>query len=619
MPLKKLIVGPGVDRENTRYTNEGKWYESEKVRFRSGTPEKIGGWARVSANTFIGICRSLWLWVTLAGLKLIGVGTNAKFYVSRGGAYYDITPLRTTVTLGANPFATTTSSTTVTVTAAAHGAEVGDFVVFSGATAVGGLDMNGDFEIQTIPNVNTYTVTNTSAATSTTTGGGAVVSAAYQIPVGSAIQVALTGWGSGFWGVGAWGEGIPSTQSLRLWSQANYGEDLIFGPKGGGMYYWDTSAGFTTRAVNITSVVGASGVPTIQNNIVISDTSRFVMAMGCNAIGEASIDPLLIRWSDQEDYSMWTPSPTNQAGDIRLSHGSEIVSVLQSRQEIIVWTDSAIYSLQYLGPPIVWGSTLLGDNISIISPNCTVYASGVAYWMGDNKFYYYDGRVNTLACSLRQYVFSDLNKLQNDQIFAATVEQFNEVWWFYPSESSTVVDRYVVYNYVEKLWYYGTMGRTAWIDAGAGSDYPVAATYLHNLVDHEYGIDDLSGAVPAAIEAYITSSEFDIDDGHNFGFIWRLLPDITFRNSSGALTPQVTMTLYPLQNSGSGYNNPASVAGSNEYPVSRIGTYAVEEFTGQINTRVRGRQIVFKVASNQLGTQWQLGSPRIDIKPDGRR
>lgn len=619
MPLKKLIVGPGVDRENTRYTNEGKWYESEKVRFRSGTPEKIGGWARVSANTFIGICRSLWLWVTLSGLKLIGVGTNSKFYVSRGGAYYDITPLRTTVTLGSNPFATTTSSTTVTVTAAAHGANAGDYVVFSGATTVGGLNMNGDYEIKTVPNVNSYTVTNASAATSTASGGGAAVSAAYQIPVGPAIQVALTGWGSGFWGVGAWGEGIPSTQSLRLWSQANYGEDLIFGPKGGGMYYWDTSAGFTTRAVNITSVVGASGVPTIQNNIVISDTSRFVMAMGCNAIGEVSIDPLLIRWSDQEDYSMWTPAPTNQAGDIRLSHGSEIVSVLQSRQEIIVWTDSAIYSLQYLGPPIVWGSTLLGDNISIMSPNSTVYASGVAYWMGDNKFYYYDGRVNTLACSLRQYVFSDLNKLQNDQIFAATVEQFNEVWWFYPSGSSTVIDRYVVYNYVEKLWYYGTMGRTAWIDAGAGSDYPVAATYLHNLVEHEYGIDDLSSAVPAPIEAYITSSEFDIDDGHNFGFIWRLLPDITFRNSNGALTPQVTMTLYPLQNSGSGYNNPESVAGSNEYPVARIGTYAVEEFTGQINTRVRGRQIVFKVASNQLGTQWQLGSPRIDIKPDGRR
>lgn len=618
MPLKKITIQPGVNRENTRYTNEGRWYESDKVRFRAGTPEKIGGWERISASTFLGVCRALWAWVTLEGLQLYGVGTNLKFYIARGGAYYDVTPIRSTVTLGANPFATTSGLATVTVTHTAHGAITGDYVTFSGATTVAGLNLNNEYQLSFI-NANSYAITASSTANATTTGGGAAVVAAYQINTGAEYQIPLTGWGAGYWGLGAWGVGVASANPLRLWTQSNFGEDLVFAPRGGNLYYWDATAGVTVRAVAVSSLLGASDVPSVNNTIMVSDVSRFVLSFGCSPLGSSTMDPMLIRWSDQEDVSMWTPTATNQAGDLRLSHGSEIVTALQSRQEIVVWTDSSLYSLQYLGAPIVWGSTLLGDNISIISPNAAVFASGVAYWMGDDKFYLYDGRINTLPSDLRGFVFSDLNKQQVDQIFASTVEQYNEVWWFYCSSNSTVVDRYVVYNYLEKLWYYGTMGRTAWIDAGLGSDYPLAATYSNNLVQHEYGVDDGTANTLQPIEAYITSGEFDIDDGHNFGFIWRMLPDITFRNSTGALTPQVTMSLLPMQNSGSGYNSPLSVAGSAEYPVARIGNYTVEQFTGQINTRIRGRQIVMRVYSNQLGTQWQLGSPRMDIKSDGRR
>lgn len=618
MALKALKIRPGVDRENTRYFNESMWYESDKVRFRAGTPEKIGGWARISANTFLGVCRSLWLWVTLAGLQLLGVGTNIKFYIGRGGNYYDITPLRSTVTLGADPFTTVGGSPTVTVAAATHGATAGSYVTFSGATAVAGLTLNAEYQIQTVINPNSYTITASANASGPATGGGAAVVAEYQINVGLAIQTPLSGWGSGFWGLGTWGSGSGNVEPLRLWSQSNFGEDLVFSPRGGGLYYWDASAGTGVRAVNVTTMSGASNVPTLVNTVMVSDTSRFVICFGCNELGASTLDPMLIRWSDQEDVTMWTPAPTNQSGSIRLSHGSEIVTALQSRQEIMVWTDSSLYSLQFLGAPIVWGSTLLGDNTSIISPNSAVFASGVAYWMGDDKFYTYQGKINTLPCSLRQYVFSDLNKQQANQICAGTIEQYSEVWWFYPSANSTVIDKYVVYNYLEQTWYYGTMGRTAWIDAGAGSNYPVGATYVNNLVQHEVGVDDVSGDIPVAMESYVVSGEFDIEDGQSLGFIWRMLPDVTFRNSTSN-TPQLTLSVFPMLNSGSGYTSPPSVAGSADAAVARIGTYTVEQFTGQIYTRIRGRQIVFKVYCDQVGTQWQLGLPRLDIKNDGRR
>jgi hypothetical protein len=609
MPLQKILFKPGVNRENTRYTTEGGWYDCDKVRFRQGTPEKIGGWQRISSNAFLGTCRSLWNWVTLGFLNLVGVGTNLKFYIEKGGAYNDITPLRVTTTLPNNPF-TGNGTTTVTVNAPAHGAVTGDFVTFSGVTGASAALLNNEFQL-TVVNLNTYTIPTSSAVPIGATGGAAV-SAAYQINTGAAFSVPITGWGAGPWGAGLWGIGAATDLPIRLWTQKNWGEDLVFGPRGGGVYYWDASTGVTTRGYNLATAVGASDVPTLQNVIFVSDVNRFVFAMGCNDYGSSTLDPMLIRWSAQEDALDWTPVATNQAGSLRLSTGSEIITAIQARQEIVVFTDSALYSLQYLEPPIVWGAQLLGDNISIVGPNAVAIASGVVYWMGVDKFYAYDGRVQTLPCDVRRYVFSDFNSSQASQVFAGTNEGFNEVWWFYCSAGSYSVDRYVVYNYLERIWYYGTMARTAWLDSGL-RDYPIAATYSHNLVNHEQGIDDNETATSLPISANISSSEFDIGDGHNFGFVWRMLPDITFENSTAG-SATVNMTLYGLYNSGSG-----SIDSSGK-PVVRGSTYVItEEFTGQIYTRVRGRQLIFKIDSNQLGTTWQLGAPRIDIRPDGRR
>jgi hypothetical protein len=711
MPLKKILFRPGVNRENTRYASEslgsvstgtqsvGGWYESDKVRFRAGTPEKIGGWNQISSATFIGVCRSLWNWVTLGGLNLISLGTNKKFYVSSGGQYYDITPVEATHTL-TNPFATDTATntgttTTVTVTDATVNYAVGDYVSFNPTVTLGGVTISGDYEIKTLPSSTTYTITVVGTAASTTSGGGTVY-AMYQLGIGPEYVVPLVGWGAGGWGLGLWGYGSPSTDSLRIWSQSNFGEDLIFGPRGGAMYYWNATYGvvsldvsitiaapgvftaaanfsngdalvlnttgalptglvpgtvyyvvnttgstfnlsttyggsaitttgtqsgthtISVRGIPVTSLGGATGVPTVQNFIFVSDINRFVFAFGCNDYGSSVQDPMLIRWADQESVVDWTPAATNQAGSVRLSHGSQIVTCIQTRQEIVVLTDSSVYSLQYLGAPDVWGAQILGDNISITSQNSVSQASGIVFWMGVDKFYKYDGRVQTLRCDLRQYIYSDINLAQAQQICSGTNEGFNEVWWFYCSANSTVIDRYVVYNYLEDIWYYGTMGRTAWLDSGT-EDYPIAATYSNNIVYHEYGNDDNTTGVPASINSYISSSEFDIDDGHNFGFVWRILPDLTFRSSTGDLTPQVTMTLIPLQNSGAGYNDPQSEGGQSYANISRITTSPVEEFTGQVYVRVRGRQMVFKVQGNQLGLQWQLGAPRIDIRPDGRR
>jgi hypothetical protein len=800
MPLQKILFKPGVNRENTRYTTEGGWYDGDKIRFRQGTPEKIGGWQRISSNTFQGICRSLWNWTTLAGLNLVGVGTNLKFYVEKGGVYNDITPIRSTVTL-TNPFTATLGSAVITVSDAAHGAVNGDFVTFSGATGLGGnitaALLNKEHQI-TLIDAGLYTITVGATANATDVSGspgGGAVSAAYQINVGAATSIPINGWGAGAWGSGTWGTGGASTYGLRLWNQQNYGEDLIFGPRGGGLYYWDASSGVASRGVLLNSLggpvtislstptvitgttlftsgaalqfqgnlptnmqanttyyvfdpdglnyrlldadgnfvgaslppsvlgvtglggvgtviarvfpllelsgvsaagsvgsvgtsaagtgvylsgvsatgnlgtlnllgvalsgVSASGVvstftsadnsgvslsgvvsvgnagrvlpagaltgayisrivdvPVVQNTIGVSDTSRFIIVFGTNDYNSVTMDPMLIRWSNQDDFYNWTPDATNQAGSIRLSHGSEIVTAIQTRQEIVVFTDAAAYSLQYLGPPVVWQTQLLGDNISIIGQNSVALASGVLYWMGVDKFYAYDGRVQTLNCDVRRYVFSDFNQSQSAQVFAGTNEGFNEIWWFYCSANSTSVDKYVVYNYLEKIWYYGTMARTAWVDSGL-LNYPLAATYTRNLVNQEQGLNDNETDTTLPIAASISSSEFDIQDGHNFGFVWRVLPDLTFENASNSLTeqpPTVIMTLYGLSNSGSGVT---SSAGAN---VAASATYVItEEFTGQIYTRMRGRQLIFKIESNQINTTWQIGAPRIDIRPDGRR
>ena len=617
--LKKLTLKAGVNRENTRYTSENGYYVSDKVRFRQGTPEKIGGWTRISANFFLGVCRSLWNWVTLGGANLLGVGTNLKFYIEYGGTYYDITPLRASSTINNNPFAGN-GTTTVTVTDTAHGGVTGDFVTFSGATGTYATTWNQEYQI-TVLTVDTYTITVASSIPAGSYGGAAVV-AAYQINVGPATALPVVGWGAGPWGSGGWGVGTSTSYPIRIWSQSNFGENLVFGYRGGAIYYWDNATGLNTRGVLVSSLAGASDVPLMQNYLMVSDASRFVFAFGVNDYGSIVQNQMLLRWSDQEDIKMWTPAATNQAGSLLLSHGSKIVTALQTRQEIVVFTDSSLYSLQYQGPPVIWSSQLLGDNISIASQNSVAIASGVVYWMGVDKFYKYDGRIQTVRCDLLRYVYSDINLEQADQFFASTNEGFNEVWFFYCSASSSTIDRYVVYNYIENngqgVWYYGNMVRTAWLDSGL-RNYPMAATDINNVVFHEYGVDDNSTEVTTAINAVIETAEFDIDDGDRFGFVWRMLPDITFNGSTGASSPQVTMTLIPMQNAGSGYTSPQSTAGTSYASIQRIATAPIEEFTGQVYIRVRGRQMILKIESNQIGTQWQLGSPRIDIRQDGRR
>jgi len=696
MPLIKPTFRPGVNRENTRYHNEGGWYESDKVRFRQGSPEKIGGWTQYSSNTFLGVCRLLWNWITLSSQNIVAVGTNLKFYLTTGDQYYDITPIRQVSTL-TNPFTATASSSTITVSATSHGANVNDFVTFSGATGLGGnitaAVLNQQYQVTNVLNANTFTFTATATANSTDAAGspgGGTVTATYQLNTGPAVQTPFNGWGAGAWGGGTWGNGPTIKTNLQIWNAYNFGQNLLFGPRGGGIYYWTaptlTSPGVAlnttggtvtitiatpavvTSSVNLPNgsslqlgttgalpsglstnttyyVINVSGttfnlaltqggaainttgtqsgtqsisllgdVPLFQNALTVSDASNFVLVFGTNPIGTSYLDPMQIRWSDQQNPLVWYPDITNQAGDVRLSHGSQIVTYVQTRQEIVVLTDQAVYSLQYLGPPYVWGVQLLSENISIIGPNAAVLASGVVYWMGIDKFYKYDGRVQTLNCDLRRFVFQNINQYQNQQVYCSTVEGFNEVWWFYVSGTGTQINSYVVYNYIENTWYYGTMGRTAWLDTTLQS-YPIGATYNGYLVNQESGLDDNETGTPVPIDAYIASSEFDVADqtGDHFAFISKILPDLTFENST-ATNPTTTMTIESLVNSGSGvtqtYPNPVYSVNINGNP---------ETFTGYVYTRIRGRQFIFKMESNQLGTTWQLGAPRFDARPDGRR
>ena len=621
MPLKKLDLRPGVNRERTRYANENGWYECDKIRFRQKLPEKIGGWTRISANIFQGVCRSLWAWITLAGSQLVGVGTHLKFYIEQGGVYSDITPIRATTTNAAT-FSASNGSTTITVTDNSHGASIGDFVTFSSAVSLGGVItatiLNAEHQIVSVTNANTYTFTASTAANSSDSGnGGSATDAAYQISVGPETVVPLTGFGAGNWGEGTWGNGGTGSVELRLWSQSNFGEDLVFGRRGGSLYYWDATNGTSTRGVLLSSLGGASDVPTKQNFILVSDISRFILCFGANTIGTSVQDPMLIRWSDQESAVDWTPTSTNQAGSLRLSRGTKIVTAIPTRQAITAWTDAAVYSLQYLGGQAVWGAQVVGENISIASPNAVTFANGVAYWMGKDKFYMYDGTVQPLVCDLLRHVFSDYDTIQADQVFAGTNEEYHEIWWFYCSNGSSTVDKYVIYNYQDKIWYYGSLARTAGLDSGM-RNFPLAATYTPNLVNHEEGIDDNQTGTTAAISAFITSAEFDLDDGHQFNFVWRVMPDMTLEGST-IDAPSATMTLFPLKNSGSGYNSPASVGGDDNGTITRSATVPVEKYTEQINTRVRGRQLSVKVASSASGVQWQLGTPRIDMRPDGRR
>ncbi len=805
MPLQKLQFRPGVNREGTDYSNEGGWYACDKVRFRSGFPEKIGGWIRLSTNTFQGVCRALWNWTTLAGANLLGVGTSKKYYIENGGTYNDVTPLllnssgNTTTTLTANPFSTTSGSNLVTVTDSVSGIlpNVGDFIILTSTTTVGGLTIQGEYTITAVITTQSFRITASASASSTATGGG-TVTIQYFYPIGNDVFTVNNGWGAGPWspttpvalganpfsmsagsnvvtvtqnahgylttagsfvagqqykivsvgstdftaigaasntvgtiftatgvgtgtgtasivwvaflgatavnstlvtfgfsgtvafpttanGVGFYGHPVDTIaasffnstfeityvnantytitiqktatygmlgggsnvvaypqygirpwgsatdvgigQQLRLWTNDNFGEDLVIAPRGGAIYYWDATAGVSTRAELLAKVSTDEGfqgqfVPNITNQIIGSAIQRFVIAFGSNPYdpldSETTFDPLLVRWSDQENPFQWVPAATNQSGEYRLNIGSTIIMARSTRQEILVWSDAAIYSMQYLGPPYIWGFQLLQDNITIMSPNSAITINNVTYWMGTDKFFSYSGRVETLPCAIWQFIFDDINKDQSFQVFAGSNEGYSEIWWFYCSQERDVVDSYVIYNYLERTWAYGTMNRTAWLDSGL-RQYPMAADGVNNrILYHEAAVDDVSGLTPVPINAYIQSSDFDIGDGHNFGFVWRILPDLTF-NGSNVNQPYVTMTVRPRRNSGAPYgtaDNP-QVASTQNY--SNRGTYDVQEFDGQVYTRLRARQMSFRIESNTLGVAWQLGSPRIDIRNDGRR
>ena len=705
MPLQKLQFRPGVNREGTTLSNEGGYFDCDKIRFRSGYPEKIGGWQRdggaiyetaptgtfaasgtttsaaVTANTgsYWGIAKSMWNWINLTGYNLLSLGTNLKFYIqnSSGGAYNDVTPIRLTNVTVASAFTTTDTSATVTVNDPGHGAQAGDFVNISSVSGtVNGItaaQLTGEFQIQTVTSNNTYTIL--SGGTAISTGTSAVTATFnYQLTTGNTTFTYGVGWGAGGWGgvttgytSTGWGSPAPAGLGvgiqLRLWSQSNYGEDLVLNPRGSAMYYWANNASpniydrcqIVKAATNVVTKSGTftpdATCPSVANFVLVSDSSRFTFAFGCNdptgVYATTAQDPLQVRWSDQNSLAVWQPLITNQAGGVRLSHGSAIITAIQTRQEILVYTDSAIYSFQYLGAPYVWSNQILGDNISIASPNAVSVVNNVTYWMGTDKFYMYSGRVETLPCALRQYIYGNINLTETFQIHSGTNEGYNEIWWFYPSITGTnadgsngtgtasspnvLIDRYVIFNHLERTWYYGTFNgttvrpRTAWLDSPLRAE-PMAAigftssgTYTNGaVVYHETTVDNNETNTPVAIDSYVQSSDFDIGDGHNFGFVWRLIPDITFDGSSSA-TPTAYFTVRPRQNPGSNYgtsNNP-SVASAQSYASTT--TYNVQQFTQQVFVRIRGRQMAFKISSSDLGTQWQLGSPRIDVRPDGRR
>jgi hypothetical protein len=883
MPLQKLQLRPGINRESTTYANEGGWFESDKIRFRSGYPEKIGGWTNLATstsgvvNTYNGVNRNMTNWVTLNYSNLNAVGTNQKYYVENGGLYHDVTPQTTIQTGLSNPFASSANSKLITVTDTANGASVGTWVTLTSTATVGGVTVSGDFEIVSVADGNTYSIVYAGSPTSITTdaAGGGTVTALYDIAAGNATYTIGNGWGAGPWnavifGTGSstssailyylptltttgnattatitfaaqpvapftvgqsitvvgvtpagynatanvtavttssvsyanattgaqtvagnihastitvvdasgftnpagtivieseiitytgittntftgcvratdesmgtthvagvtvqqyssetsgdsaygWGDASATANSigtqLRLWSADTFGQDLVFAPRGGPIYYWAVDTSAYPRAVTLKSIVVAAGnapdvtaakeaVPAATLSLISSDVQRFVIAFGATPFDDdalSAFDPMLVRWSDQENEKEWYPSSLNQSGDYKLAGGSTIVAARTARQEILIWTDAALFTMQYLGPPYVWGFNLLMDNISIISPNAIASVNNQTFWMGVDKFYVYTGRVDTIPCTLRQYVFNNINLDQSYQIVSGTNEGYNEVWWFYPSANSLVNDRYVIYNHLEKIWYYGSMNRTAWLDSplrphpmGAqsvqnsflavaitsvtatsltllnGYSYPESGTLVidseyisytgHDSADgntltgctrgvvnpvtlaattaathvqfsavtfltpnqvmfHENGTDDYSNITPAAINAYVQSSDFDIGDGHNFGFVWRMLPDLTFDGSTVA-APKVNLSVRPRQDSGTNYgvgNTPAVTSGNN-YALSR--NYVVQLFTGQVYTRIRGRQMAFKIESTDIGVAWQLGTTRYDVRPDGRR
>ena len=703
MPLTKLQFKPGINREVTSYTNEGGWFDMDKVRFRFGFPEKIGGWTRFTGVAFLGTCRALHSWKALDGTEFIGVGTHLKYYILEGQQYYDITPLRLTTSAGDATFLTgadtlngaiaadsenitidsatgfpasgrvkiddeiityasissvtlqgcargqngTTAAShadgaaiaccTITVTEAEHGALDNDFVTFTGAASLGGLItaavLNQEYQVTTVVSANSYQIearTVSSIASITTTDGldptflfcntsdsgtgGSSTVAAYQINTGLDTTISGNGWNAGTWGRGTWNSATDlsaSGQTLRLWSHDNFGEDLLINDRDGNIYYWNKTDGTGVRAQALSSLTNSDGAPTSGKIVLVSDVSRHVIVFGCDPENSTEQDPLLVRFGSQESLITWSAAATNTAGDLRIGSGSEIIAAIETKQQIIIFTDVSLHAMQFLGPPFTFGINMVSDNLTIMSPLSAINVEDTIFWMGQEEFYSYSGSVQRLACTVRDFIFSDFNFLQKEKVTAATNTAFGEVWWFYPSASSQENDKYVVFNYQQNVWYYGDMARTVWMDRGINAD-PIAAGTDHYLYSHESGFDDGSTEPVTAISAYIESSQIDMGDGDHFLFMTRMVPDVTFRNSTAA-SPAATMTLQARNYPGGLYLQTQAKA------VTRTSTVPIEQWTNQVNVRLRGRAFSLKVASSDTGVGWRLGTPRVDIRPDGRR
>jgi len=638
--LTKLQFRPGVNRDTTSYANEGGWFDSDKIRFRLGFPEKIGGWVRKSVYSFLGVCRSIHTWVNLDGTVLTGVGTREKFYIDQGGFFWDITPIRSTTTAGEVTFAATDGSSLITITDVSHNAATGDFVTFSGAVSLGGVItadvLNQEYQV-TVINGNSYSITARAAGTSIasitvdgalvftplaanasdTGNGGASVVGAYQLNVGLGTVVAGTGWGAGAWSDDGWGEAsaFTTTNTLRIWGQDNYGEDLLFNIRDAGIYYWDTNT-YTlgsNRAIALSSVAGAdAATPTIAKQILVSDRDRHVIVFGCDPVDAIGTqDPLLIRFSSQESVTEWLPTPTNTAGDLRVGSGSEIICAVETRQQTLVFTDTSVHSLQYLGPPFTFGIDQISENTTIIGPMAAVAIDDNVFWMGEGDFYVYTGQVQKLPCTVRSYVFNDINTSAFEVCTAAANTSFSEVWWFYPSANSADCDRYVMYNYIEQSWAYGELARTAWQDKGINTN-PIAAGTDNYLYLHESGVNDGSTNPPSPITSYVLSSQLSLGQGEEFVFLSKIIPDLTF-DASTVDDPSADFILEVRNFPGGNYLQ------SDTSNVVQTSVTPVEQFTDQAFVRLRGRSFALKVQSSTVGTQWRLGMPRVEVRPDGAR
>ena len=640
MPLTKLQFRPGVNRETTSYTNEGGWFDCDKIRFRFGTPEKIGGWAKKSGRSYLGTARALHPFVALDGTQFLGVGTHLKYYVDEGGGFNDITPLRVSTAAGDVVFSATNGSSTITATDSNHGALAGDFVTFSGAVSLGGTItaavLNQEYEIVTVTSVNAYTFvarTVSTIADNTVDGvlvyvpvvanssdsgnGGGSIIGAYQVNIGLDTTVSGTGWGAGTWGRDTWGSSaslLVSGSTLRIWTHDNLGEDLLINVRDAGIFYWDKSARSAPflPAQALSDLSSDTTTPTIAKQVLVSDVDRHTIVFGCDAQNDIGVqDPLLIRFSDQANPLVWQSLATNTAGDLRLGSGSEIIMAVETKQQIMVWTDSSLHAMQFIGPPFTFGITQVAENITIASPLSAAAVDDNIYWMGVEDFYIYSGQVQKLPCSVRSYVFDDFNSAQSEKVCAGVNSSFSEIWWFYPSASSAENDKYVVFNYQEQVWYYGELNRTAWLDRGITSN-PVGASTDNYLYLQESGFDDGSTSPVSAVTSYIESSQMDIGDGDHFVFLKRLIPDITFADST-ATAPSANFTLEARNFPGENYTN------SDTNPVIRSSTVPVEQFTNVVNLRLRGRSFALKVESVDTGVGWRLGSPRVDMQQDGRR